>query len=176
HNTIEEIAGFFHIKDFLRKMVTEPDFDINSIIRPPFYVPEGKKVNDLLREMQQKHVHMALVLDEYGGLSGLVSTEDLLEELVGEIEDEHDSDEPQRIKRLPDGSFLVDALLPINDLEELLGLSFEDDVPFDTLAGLILNQLGRFPERGERLVWNGFVFICEKVTKNALVQVKIVPQ
>jgi putative hemolysin len=173
HGSIENIAGFIHGKDFLGRTVTEPGFDINSIVRPPFYVPEGKKVNDLLKEMQRKRIHMALVVDEYGGLSGLVTTEDLLEELVGEIEDEHDVGEPHPVQRLADGSMIVDALLSVSDLEDLLSINLGEDLPYDTLAGLILHQLGRFPEKGEKLVVNGLTLVCEEVKQTAIVKVRI---
>lgn len=172
--SIENIAGVIHGKDFLGRIVTEPEFDINTIVRSPFYVPEGKKVNDLLKEMQRKRSHMALVVDEYGGLSGLVTTEDLLEELVGEIEDEHDIGEPRRVQRLADGSMIVDALISINDLEDLLNVKLAQDIPYDTLAGLILDQLGRFPEKGEKLEWNDFTLVCEEVKKTSIEKVRIV--
>jgi putative hemolysin len=171
--SIEEVSGFIHGKDFLGRIVTEPDFDIMTIVRPPIFVPEGKKVNDLLKEMQRKRSHIALVVDEYGGISGLVTTEDLLEELVGEIEDEHDAGEPHRVQRLADGSLVVDALLSISDLDDLIGIRLGDELPYDTLAGLILHQLGRFPERGEKLEVDGFVLLCEEVKKNAIVRVRI---
>jgi putative hemolysin len=170
---IENIAGFIHGKDFLGRIVTDPDFDINSIVRPPFYVPEGKKVNELLKEMQRKRIHMALVVDEYGGISGLATTEDLLEELVGEIEDEHDVGEPHRVQRLADGSLIVDALISISDLEDLLGIKLGGDLPYDTLAGLILNQLGRFPEKGEKLEIDGYLLVCEEVKKTSIDKVRI---
>jgi putative hemolysin len=171
--SIEEVSGFIHGKDFLGRIVTEPHFDIMTIVRPPFFVPEGKKVNNLLKEMQRKRSHMALVVDEYGGISGLVTTEDLLEELVGEIEDEHDVGEPRRVQRLADGSLIVDAFLSVADLEDLIGIKLGEDLPYDTLAGLILHQLGRFPEKGERLEVDGFVLLCEEVKKNAIVRVRI---
>jgi putative hemolysin len=171
--SVENIAGFIHGKDFLGRIVTEPDFDINSIVRPSFYVPEGKKVNELLKEMQRKRIHMALVVDEYGGISGLVTTEDLLEELVGEIEDEHDVGDPRPVQRLADGSLIVDALLSISDLEDLLAIKLGEDLPYDTLAGLILHQLGRFPEKGEKLEVNGLILVCEEVKKTAIVKVRI---
>ncbi len=174
--TIEEIVGFIHGKDFLGRMVTDPDFALDAIIRPPFYVPEAKMVNELLKEMQRQHIHMALVVDEYGGLSGLVTTEDLLEELVGEIEDEHDVGEPKRVQRLADGTLLVDALLSINDLEDLLGIKLDEHIPYDTLAGLILDELGRFPLKGEELAWRNYRFICEEVKRTAIVRVRIVRQ
>ena len=171
--SVENIAGFIHGKDFLGRIVAEPDFDINSIVRPPFFVPEGKKVNELLKELQKKRIHMALVVDEYGGISGLVTTEDLLEELVGEIEDEHDIGEPHPVQRLADGSMIVDALISIYDLADLLGIELEEDLPYDTLAGLILHQLGRFPEKGEKLEVEGFTLVCEEVKRTAIVKVRI---
>lgn len=179
HGTIENVVGFIHGKDYLGGVVKDPSFDIKSIIRPPFYVPEGKKVNDLLKEIQKKRIHMALVVDEYGGISGLVTTEDLIEELVGEIEDEHDVGEPRRVQRLPDGSLLVDALISINDLEDLLGIEMEEpeeSLSYDTLAGLILDELGRFPRKGERVRWNGFLLICEEVKQTSIVRVRIVSE
>lgn len=103
----------------------------------------------------------------------MVTTEDLLEELVGEIEDEHDIGEPRRYQRLPDGSLSVDALISMNDLEDLLGISLPEDLPYDTLAGLILDQLGRFPEKGEKLEWNDYVLVCEEVKRTAIVKVRI---
>lgn len=172
--SIENVAGFIHGKDMLGGIVSNPSFDIESIIRPTFYVPEGKMVNDLLKEMQRKCIHMALVVDEYGGISGLATTEDLLEELVGEIEDEHDIEEPGSIQRLPDGSLMVDALFSIGDLAENLGIKLDDDAPYDTLAGLILDRLGRFPEKGERVEWDRFTLVCEEVKKTAVVKVRIV--
>jgi len=174
--SVENIAGFIHGKDFLGRIVTDPDFDINAIVRPPFYVPEGKKVNELLKEMQRKRIHMALVVDEYGGISGLATTADLLEELVGEIEDEHDIGEPRRVQRLADGSLSVDALISISDLEDHLGIELGEDLPYDTLAGLILNQLGRFPEKGEKLEIDGFILVCEEVKKTSIDKVRIIRQ
>jgi putative hemolysin len=172
--SIENIAGFIHGKDLLGKMVTDPDFDINTIVRPPYYVPEMKKVNDLLKEMQKKRIHMALVVDEYGGISGLVTTEDLLEELVGEIEDEHDAGEPGRVQKFSDGSLLVDALISISDFEDLLGVKLGMDLPYDTLAGLILDRFGRFPEKGEKLDLDGYLLVCEEVKKTSIVKVRII--
>ncbi|MBI1920728.1 MAG: HlyC/CorC family transporter [Geobacter sp.] len=170
---IENIVGFIHGKDLMGRMVSEPGFDIVSIIRPPFYVPEQKRVSDLLKEMQRKRGHMALVVDEYGSISGIVTTEDLLEELVGEITDEHDVGEPRTVRKLRDGSWLVDALLSINDLEDLLNIKLGEDLPYDTLAGLILHELGRIPERGEKLVWNSYELMCAEVKKTAIVKVRI---
>ena len=170
---IENVVGFIHTKDLLGQVVTNPEASFDALMRPTFFVPEAKKVDVLLREMQQRRLHIALVVDEYGALSGLVTTEDLLEELVGEIEDEHDVGESRRIKRLSSGGYLVDALLPLNDVEELLDIKFDEDLPCDTLAGLILHLLGRFPEAGERVTWQDYLLTCVEVTPTTIRRVKI---
>jgi putative hemolysin len=172
---LDNVVGFIHGKDLLGQAVQNPDFNLDSLLRTPFFVPEAKKVNDLLREMQRGHIHMAMVVDEYGSLSGVITTEDLLEELVGEIEDEHDLGEPQRIQRLKDGGYLVDALLPLNDLEDLLAVRFPEGMPYETLAGLILFELGHFPVEGERTAWGDYLLTCVKVTPTAIRKVKIEP-
>ena len=171
--SIEETVGFIHGKDLLGRMVRDQDFDIRSIVRPPVFVPEGKKVSELLKEMQKTRVHMAFVVDEYGSISGIVTTEDLLEELVGEIEDEHDVGEPSTIQVMADGTFLVDALISISDLEDLLEMDLGEDLPFDTLAGLILDRMGRFPEQGETLLLGEYTLTCEEVTRTGITQVRI---
>jgi putative hemolysin len=114
-----------------------------------------------------------MVVDEYGSLSGLVTTEDLLEELVGEIEDEHDVGEPQRFQRLKDDVYLVDALISLNDLEDLLGVRFPEGPPYDTLAGLILSHLGHFPVKGETVRWGDYLLTCVKVTSTGIQRVRI---
>ena len=170
---IENVVGFIHTKDLLGQVVTNPEVSFDTLMRPTFFVPEAKKVDVLLREMQQRRLHIALVVDEYGALSGLVTTEDLLEELVGEIEDEHDVGESRRMKRLSSGGYLVDALLSLNDVEELLDIKFDEDLPCDTLAGLILHLLGRFPEAGERVTWQDYLLTCVEVTPTTIRRVKI---
>jgi len=177
HNDIEEIVGVLHDKDIMGALVRGEELHLEQIIRPPVFVPEGKKVNELLKEMQRTRNHMALVVDEYGGISGLVTTEDLLEELVGEIEDEHDAGEPAKLVLQPDGSWLADGLASIFDLQEPLGIKLEEAPLYETVAGLVLNELGHLPIQGETVKWNGFKLICEQVTRTAILQVRIiVPQ
>lgn len=174
-NNLENIVGFIHSKDlFLHPLIDSADLTLDQIVRPPLYVPESKRASDLLREMQRKRVQMALLVDEYGGISGLVTTEDLLEELVGEIEDEHDVDELRRVERLPDGSFLVDGLISLNDLQEFLNVKFKEGQPYNTLAGLILSELGGFPKKGEKLVWQGFILICEEISRTSIIKVRLI--
>lgn len=174
-NDRDNIVGFIHCKDlFLHHRIELPEFSLDEIMRPPLYVPENKRANDLLREMQQKRMQMALVVDEYGDIIGLVTTEDLLEELVGEIEDEHDVGELPRFERLPDGALLVDGLISLNDLEEIVDEKFEEGLPYDTLAGVVLSELGRFPKKGEKIEWHGFVLICEEITPTSIVKVRLI--
>lgn len=172
---IEEIAGVLHDKDIMGALVRNEPLQLEQYIRTPVFVPESKRVNDLLKEMQRTRNHMALVVDEYGGLSGLVTTEDLLEELVGEIEDEHDSGETGKLVLQPDGSWLVDGLASIFELQEPLGIKLEEAPHYETVAGLVLDELGHLPEQGEAVDWNGFRLICEQVTRTAVLQVRIVP-
>jgi len=171
----DNIVGFIHSKDlFLHPLIDSPEFALEELLRPPLYVPENKRASVLLRTMQRKRMHMAFVVDEYGVISGLVTTEDLLEELVGEIEDEHDVNELCRSERLEDGSLMVDGMISLNDLEDLLDIKFEEGLPYDTIAGLILSKLGRFPEQGEKIKWKEYDLICEEVTPTSIVKVKIV--
>lgn len=174
---MDHVIGFVHTKDILLgNLCSNREIDLAKIVRNLLYVPEGKKVSSLLKEMQRKRIQMALVVDEYGIMSGLVTTEDLLEELVGEIEDEHDIGETRRVQKMPDGSLMVDALLPMDELEENLGVDVEEGLPFDTLAGLILDRLGRFPQKGETVEWQNYILTCEEVTETAILKVQISPR
>lgn len=173
--SIEEIAGVVHGKDILGRLVAGEELNLATIMLPPVFVPEGKKVNELLKEMQRNRNQMALVVDEYGGLSGLVTTEDLIEELVGEIEDEHDVGEQPTIMYLEDGSLLVDGLLSVFDLADALDIKLDEELPFETVAGMILQELGRFPLKGETVEWRGYRFLCEEVTQTAVLKVRVTP-
>ncbi|GFE60956.1 hemolysin family protein [Geobacter sp. AOG2] len=171
--SIEEIAGVVHGKDILGRLVAGKQLDLAAIMLPPVFVPEGKKVNELLKEMQRNRNQMVLVVDEYGGLSGLVTTEDLIEELVGEIEDEHDVGEQPTIMRMEDGSLMVDGLLSVFDLAEALEIKLDEELPFETVAGMILQELGRFPLKGETVEWHGYRFLCDEVTQTAVLKVHV---
>ena len=173
NNTIEEIVGVAHAKELFGGMLKNGSFDLRSIMKPPVFVPESKKISALLKEMQNNQYQMAFVVDEYGGLSGLVTSEDLIEELLGEIRDEYDSTEINSVQRLDDSSLLVDGILSISDLGEHVDIKVDGDFPFDTVAGMILNALGRIPSPGEAVQWHGYRFICEKVTQTAILRVKI---
>ena len=156
----DEILGILLAKDLLRGVVADNGpGTIRELLRPAVLIPESKKLNVLLREFRQSRNHMAIVIDEYGGVAGLVTIEDVLEEIVGEIDDEHDddADEAVLIAAQADGQFVVDALTPIADFNERFGADFDDD-EYDTIGGLVTNAIGHLPEAGEELTLGRFVF------------------
>ncbi|MQG22272.1 MAG: HlyC/CorC family transporter, partial [SAR202 cluster bacterium] len=154
---IDHIEGIAHSMDILR-FVSDANnamaIDIDTVLRTVLYVPESKTLEDLLTEFQEKRMQMAIVIDEYGGVAGLVTVEDLLEEIVGEIHDEFDSGEPQ-IKKSKEGEFYIDARIDIDDLSVTLGIEFEGE-GFDTIGGFVLHQLGKIPSPSDNLQYNGF--------------------
>ena len=156
----DEILGVLLAKDLLRGVVADNGpGTVRELLRPAVLIPESKKLNVLLREFRQSRNHMAIVIDEYGGVAGLVTIEDVLEQIVGEIDDEHDEaeDDSQLIAAQADGQFVVDALTPINDFNERFGAHFDDD-EYDTIGGLVTAAVGHLPEVGEELTLGHFGF------------------
>ena len=156
----DEILGILLAKDLLRGVVADNGpGTVRELLRPAVLIPESKKLNVLLREFRQSRNHMAIVIDEYGGVAGLVTIEDVLEEIVGEIDDEHDEaeDGSQLIAVQADGQFVVDALTPISDFNERFGADFDDD-EYDTIGGLVTAAIGHLPEAGEELRLGRFAF------------------
>lgn len=153
--TLDHVKGFLHLKDLLPLYSGDTPFDIKSLLRPLLFVPPSMRIIDLLIKMRHAGSHMAIVVDEYGGTDGLVTMEDLFEEIVGDIQDEHDEDEDntdESITRIGDNVYEVNARISIDTLEKKLGLNLiteEKDGEFDTLGGLIFFQLGRVPAKGE---------------------------
>jgi magnesium and cobalt transporter len=148
----EKIIGVLLAKDLLRLQLAsdEAPFDIREFMRPAVFVPESKRLNILLREMRRSRVHMAIVADEYGGIAGLVTIEDVIEQIVGDIDDEHDIDEDVNIRRDGERQYVVRGQTPIDEFNEYFQTELSDD-EFDTVAGLVMKQLGRLPRRGETL-------------------------
>jgi magnesium and cobalt transporter len=147
----EKIIGVLLAKDLLRLQVNDSTpFDIKEFMRPAVFVPESKRLNVLLREMRRSRVHMAIVADEYGGIAGLVTIEDVIEQIVGDIDDEHDIDEDVNIRKDGDRQYIVRGQTPIDEFNEYFQTDLSDD-EFDTVAGLVMKQLGRLPRRGETL-------------------------
>lgn len=159
--SIDHIIGILHVKDLLKYIEnpnTQETFDIRSLLRDPLFVPESKNTRQLFKEMQKSKVHIAIVIDEYGGTAGIVTFEDLIEEIVGNIFDEYD-DEEVEIEEIKDDEYIIDGLTNIDDVEEQLNANLPVE-EYDTLSGFILGQLGRFPEENEKIVivYNNYRF------------------
>jgi putative hemolysin len=153
--SLDNIIGIIHAKDLLRYCETGGKFSLREVMRPAFFVPESKRVVELLQDMRRQRTHMAILQDEYGGTSGLVTLEDLVEEIVGEIQDEYDVEPEPQVETLPDGSLLIDAKLHLDDASELLGIALESE-EFDTLGGYVFGQLGHQPTEGETVRVDGW--------------------
>jgi len=155
----DEVVGVLLAKDLLRYSSKNDSgsFSIREILRPPVFVPESKRLNVLLKEFRASRNHLAIVVDEYGGVAGMVTIEDVLEQIVGEIEDEHDIDEDTFIRKYSDINYTVKALTPIEDFNEYFSTAFSDD-EFDTIGGLVTHKLGRLPRRGETIILDNMSF------------------
>jgi putative hemolysin len=158
---LNDIRGILYVKDFLNALA-KGAVDIRKLIKPPYFIPETMNISNLLKEMQRKRVHMALVIDEYGGVSGLVTMEDLLEEIVGEIRDEYDIESP--VVKLSDRTFLVDASISIRDLKEDHDIEIPESTEYETLSGFLLTTLQKIPKVGDVVeIENKKITIAEMV-------------
>lgn len=158
---VDDLVGVLYLKDLLASTWERPEalrVAVDTLARQPFYVPESIKVDDLLRAMQKEAVHMAIVVDEFGGVAGLVTIEDALEEIVGELVDEHDAIAPEPIE-LPDGSYQVPSRMPLDELSELFGIAIDDE-DVETVAGLLTKALGRVPIEGSEATTHGLRLIA----------------
>jgi CBS domain containing-hemolysin-like protein len=172
-DSIDNIIGLLYAKDLLA--VVDGDDSIakqRSLIRPAYFVPEAKKVDELLTEMQSRGVHMALVVDEYGGVAGVVTLEDIVEEIVGEIRDEYDKGEVELFRELPDGAYIIQGRATIDEFNEITGSDLSDEYA-DTLGGYIYGQLGRVPQPGETVLNEKFQFTVEEVVARRILTVKV---
>ncbi|MBL8968712.1 MAG: HlyC/CorC family transporter [Spirochaetaceae bacterium] len=168
---IDEVVGILYAKDLLRSLVRGDEVSLSELVRKPFFVPESKRIDSLLREMKRRRVHIAVAVDEYGGVSGIVCLEDIIEEIVGEIQDEFD-DEHEALVKLGDNAWLCDARADLDDLNEKLALDLPAD-DFETLGGYVFDLFGRIPARGERIVAGGLEFAVQDMEGNRITQIKI---
>ena len=172
YETIDKIVGIVHAKDFLPLLAKGQELILKDIIRKPFFIPETKKINDLLSELQLKRIQIAIVLDEFGGTAGMVTLEDIVEELVGEIQDEYDEEKPI-VDKISETEFVVNASASIYDVNEYLPHDLPEDGDYDTLAGLVGDLFGKFPEVGEMQEFNGYNIIILKKTEQNIESVKL---
>lgn len=175
--TFDDIRGLLYVKDLLPYLTENKEFAWQPLIRQPYFVPSSKKINDLLQEFQQKKMHMAIVIDEYGGTSGIITLEDILEEIVGDISDE--SDEVEKWHKVEDNStYIFEGKTPIEVFEKLMHLEqdslLQEEMEIDTLAGLILEIQGVFPELGEEVTYQGFTFIPIEINERRIKQIRVI--
>ena len=170
----DEVAGILLAKDLLRYFAQEDpgQFDIRECLRPAVFIPESKRLNVLLKEFRVSHNHMAIVVDEYGGVSGLLTIEDVLEEIVGEIGDEYDVDEGEGIRKEAERTFSVPALTRIDEFNSVFGTRFADE-EFDTIGGLVLHELGRMPRRGESIEIGGVELVVLRADRRRIETLRV---
>ena len=171
----EEIEGILLAKDLLPLLSpkNKSKLELNNLLRPAVLVPEGKKLNILLDEFRASRNHMAIVIDEYGGITGLVTIEDVLEEIVGEIEDEHDDLQDQMVKKVSDKEFLVSALIPIDEFNEEFNSKLSDK-DFDTLGGIVMHHFARFPKTNDAISIDNLRFIIASTEKRRLKKIRVI--
>ncbi len=170
----DEIVGILLAKDLLQLFGNNGKARLEDLLRTPVIIPESKRLNVLLQEFRVSRNHIAIVVDEYGGVSGLATIEDVLEEIVGDIDDEHDAETDAAIKRREDGSFRVQALLGIDDFNEAFETEFSDS-EYDTIGGLVVSEFGRLPEQGEEAIIGRWRFIVAEADDRRLVAVDVSP-
>jgi len=172
--SIDNVLGVINSKDMLKdiRKVDAATFKLHKYLRQPFFVPEVMKISRLLKEFQKRKTHMAIVVDEFGGTSGIVTLEDVVEEIVGEIQDEHDA-EVAPVKQLGPGKFLADASVSLRLLEETLGVSFPEEGDYETLGGFLTATAGRVPPPGSTLAWDGLSFTVRAGDERRVLKVEI---
>lgn len=175
--TFDDIRGVLYVKDLLPHLDKPGTFRWQTLIRQPYFVPGSKKINDLLQDFQTKKMHMAIVIDEYGGSSGIITLEDVLEEIVGEISDENDEEEKWYREEKP-GCYIFEGKTPIDIFEEIMSLDedslLEEEMEADSLAGLLLEIKGGFPEKNEKIAYKGINFIPTAIDERRIKQIKVV--
>ncbi len=173
--TNDKIIGVAHMADVLKHLNRLDAIRVEAIARPTYFAPEGMKVIDLFKNLQSKKMHMAVVVDEFGGTAGVVTLEDVLEELVGEIYDETDEEEEEGVQKIDPGVYVMDASLKVDEVEDVLGIDLDDDEEgeFDTLSGFVYHQFGYIPQQGEEIEYQGWVFHIETADERRVSSVRV---
>jgi len=169
---IDKIIGIVHAKDILPLLAGNKEWSLSDIIRKPYFVPETKKINDLLSELQQKRIQIAIVIDEFGGTAGMVTLEDIVEEIVGEIQDEYDEEKPT-VEKISDTEFIINAYATVYDVNEHLPHDLPEDEDFDTVGGLVSHAFGKIPEVGDSEECYGYLFTILKKTEQNIETIKL---
>ncbi len=169
--SIDNVLGVLYVKDIVKAFARKEHVDLQKIVRKAYFVPESKKIDGLLREFKRRHVHIAIAIDEYGGISGIVCMEDIIEEIVGDIQDEFDNEREDIVSTGKD-AWLCDARVNLEDLNETINSTFPTD-DFDTLGGFVLDLFGRIPESGEGTESGGFEFIVQSMEGHRINLIKV---
>jgi len=173
-DTVDQVIGILHVKDVLKALVNDKPFNIKELVRKPFFVPVSKHIDDLLRELKRKKVHIAVVVDEYGGVSGIVSMEDIIEEIIGDIQDEFDH-ETEDVVKLGEGLWLCDARVNLGLLAEETNLELPVN-DFDTLGGFVFDLFGKIPVKNEKISYKDYDFIIQEMDGQKINSIKVVTQ
>ncbi len=168
--SVDNIIGILHAKDLLEYW-GQDDVGVRGIVRAPYFIPETKKISDLLRDLRDKKSHMAIVIDEYGGTAGVLTLEDIIEEIIGDIMDEYDLEEKWLVEE-EDGTLLVDARLDIEDLEEYLKVDFPKG-KFESIGGFVINMLGKVPVVNEKIIYGPFEMVVEQADRRKIEKIRI---
>jgi CBS domain containing-hemolysin-like protein len=170
--TIDNVIGILYTKDILKALVKNDTFDIKAMVHKPFFVPEAKRIDDLLRELRRRKVHIAVVVDEYGGVSGIVCMENIIEEIIGDIQDEFDNEKEDMLE-LGGGAWLCDVRVNLEDLAERIGITLPME-DFDTPRGFVFDLFGKIPVKYEKQAWDGHDFIIQDMDGHKINTVKII--
>ncbi len=173
-DSIDNVIGVLYVKDLIKLSSRKEPIELEKIVRKPFFVPESKRIDSLLREFKRRHVHIAIAVDEYGGVSGIVCMEDIIEEIVGDIQDEFDN-EREDILSIGEGSWLCDARMNLDELSPILGEEFPEN-EFDTLGGFVFDLFGKIPVKFEKVSWKNFDFVIQDMDGHRINTVKIAKQ
>jgi CBS domain containing-hemolysin-like protein len=170
---VDNIIGMIYAKDLLKVVHDPAGLNIKELLRPAYFVPEEKKIDDLLHEFQTEKIHIAIAVDEYGGTAGLVTMEDIIEEIVGEIQDEYDTEQPM-VRRIDENTVTASGRIGVDDLNEWLNRELiPDNDAYDTLAGFVYSQLGEVPHKGQEFQFEDYRFVVEEVVGKRISRVRL---
>ena len=170
--SIDNVIGVLYVKDLIKALSKKQDIDLKSIIRKAYFVPESKRIDSLLREFKRHHLHIAIAIDEYGGIAGIITMEDIIEEIAGDIQDEFDK-ETAEILTIGDNMWLCDARADLDDLNETLNANLPNE-EFDSLGGFVFDLFGKVPVKYEKTSWNNFDFIVQDMEGHRINQIKVI--
>lgn len=170
--SIDNVVGVLYVKDLLHQLAAHEKIDLHKIIRKAYFVPESKRIDSLLREFKRRHLHIAIAIDEYGGIAGIVTMEDIIEEILGDIQDEFDN-EREDILNVGVNVWLCDARVNLDDLNESLGSEFPNE-EFDSLGGFVFDLFGKVPVKYEKTSWNDYDFIVQDMESHRINMIKVI--